>query len=113
MSVDYIFKLDIPSKLVENKEEILKKFKKYNWYPAELFPSINEWSINRYSWPLHERVISNFSSTNYPEVLFVLYIWGEEPEDYIVKYFLNGKVQIEKVKMSIPDFSLNKLKDLN
>lgn len=48
-------------------------------------------------------------SKKYPNVLFILTGNGEEPEDMWVKYFMNGKVQIEKAVITYGKFDPKKL----
>ena len=48
-------------------------------------------------------------SMEYPNVLFTLTGNGEEPEDMWVKYFMNGKVQIEKAVITYGKFDPKKL----
>ena len=48
-------------------------------------------------------------SKEYSNVLFILTGNGEEPEDMWVKYFMNGKVQIEKAVITYGKFDPKKL----
>jgi hypothetical protein len=48
-------------------------------------------------------------SKEYSNVLFTLTGNGEEPEDMWVKYFMNGKVQIEKAVITYGKFDPKKL----
>jgi hypothetical protein len=48
-------------------------------------------------------------SKKYPKVLFTLSGHGEDYEDIWKKYFLNGKVQIEKARITFDNFDKNKL----
>jgi hypothetical protein len=59
-------------------------------------------------WYEHTEDMRNVSK-KYPNVLFTLTGNGEEPEDMWVKYFMNGKVQIEKAVITYGKFDLKKL----
>jgi hypothetical protein len=48
-------------------------------------------------------------SKEYPNVLFILTGKGEEPEDMWVKYFMNGKVQVENAVITYGKFDPKKL----
>lgn len=59
-------------------------------------------------WYEHTEDMRNVSK-KYPNVLFTLTGNGEEPDDMWVKYFMNGKVQIEKAVITYGKFDLKKL----
>jgi hypothetical protein len=48
-------------------------------------------------------------SKEYSNVLFILTGNGEEPEDMWVKYFMNGKVQVERAVITYGKFDPKKL----
>jgi hypothetical protein len=60
-------------------------------------------------WYDHEDDMRNVSK-NFKDVLFVLTGNGEEAKDMWVKYFLNGKMQVENAVITYGEFDKNKLK---
>ena len=66
-------------------------------------------SIGDYTWYSHEDNIKAIS-LEFPDVLFTLHGEGEEFGDIWNKYFLNGKMQMAKAEIIIPEFDKDKLK---
>lgn len=60
-------------------------------------------------WYEYEKDLREFS-LNHPNILFTLLGEGEENEDVWRAYFLNGKVQIAKAKMTIAPFDPKELR---
>jgi len=60
-------------------------------------------------WYLHVDDLRRLSKEN-PHFLFILHGEGEEPDDLWNEYYVNGKCQGEKAKISIADFDPAKLK---
>lgn len=65
-------------------------------------------SGNDSRWYEHENELKEFSAAN-PGVLFTLHGEGEDPSDQWKKYFLNGKVQVARARISIAPVDLEKL----
>lgn len=59
-------------------------------------------------WYEHEEEMKAFS-TNYPDVLFILYGNGEESDDIWRKYFKNGKMQKAYAELKFDEFDESKL----
>jgi hypothetical protein len=59
-------------------------------------------------WYEHEKDMKEFSK-RFPKVLFTLRGEGEESGDVWVKYFQNGKMQVEKVDIKLGEFDPKKL----
>lgn len=60
-------------------------------------------------WYKHESEMRKFSE-KFPEVLFTLEGEGEESGDIWRKYFVNGKMQVAKAKISFDPFVVDKLR---
>lgn len=60
-------------------------------------------------WYDHEKDMREISK-QYPDVIFQLNGEGEESGDIWVKYFVNGKMQVAKAKITFDDFDKKKLK---
>lgn len=60
-------------------------------------------------WYEHETDVRRLSKL-FPNVLFTLHGEGEENDDIWNKYFLNGKMQVEKAKIQIAPFDAGLLK---
>lgn len=59
-------------------------------------------------WFDHENELKDFSA-KYPDWLITLSFEGDEPHEIYKKYFLNGKVQVEKARIIIDEFNPSKL----
>lgn len=59
-------------------------------------------------WYEHDEHMRGISK-KYPETIFILEGEGEEPEDIWKKYYLNGKCQVAKSQVIIPEFDESKL----
>jgi len=59
-------------------------------------------------WYNHEKDMREMS-LSFPNVLFILSGEGEESGDVWRKYFLNGKMQLTKIKMEFESFDESKL----
>lgn len=81
--------------------------KKYEWACYCLTPTGESDDMGK--WYEHEDHLKELSK-NYPAFLFVLAGEGEEQGDQWKKYFLNGKMQVEKAEIKIGDFDPEKLK---
>jgi len=60
-------------------------------------------------WYDHEINMRSISK-DYPDTIFILEGEGEEAGDIWIKYFLNGKMQVAKAKITFEEFDPKKLK---
>lgn len=65
-------------------------------------------SADTCKWYDHVKEMAEFSK-KFPDVLFILSGEGEESGDIWRKYFLDGKVQVSKVKIEFDEFDQDKL----
>ena len=93
------FSLDIIGDLPKPEEEIVEELGVLSTYTDWLFDDAIKWYE-------HEEEMKQLSS-EYPTILFTLYGIGEESSrpDIWVKYFKNGKMQAEMVKVVYPEFN--------
>jgi len=66
---------------------------------------------NSCTWYDHEEDLIKFSKYH-PDLLFTLSGEGEEAGDIWKKYFINGKVQVEKAQITIKEFNPKYFKDV-
>lgn len=66
-------------------------------------------SGNDSRWYEHEQQLKEFSK-KHPNILFTLHGEGEQADDQWNKYFLGGKVQVEKAQIQIAVFDPLKLR---
>lgn len=64
---------------------------------------------NQIKWYDYENDMKRISK-KYPEVIFCLRGYGEEPGDLWMRYFKNGKIQHSKGKVVFDEFDESKLK---
>ena len=97
---------------------IPKKVKRHNYIELlrnkckiaqDAFDSNGEVEDN-VEWYNHEKDLKEFSK-KHSKVLFTLSGEGEENKDMWKKYFLNGKMQVAKAKITFDPFDKSKLED--
>jgi len=91
----------------EPLREVIKKLREEN-EEARFALAEDGGSEQAAKWYTHADELIPFSE-KYPNVLFTLSGEGEENDDIWKKYFLNGKVQVAKAEVRIPDFDPGKL----
>ena len=92
------------------REQILAWLEHDESFRSEL-EDFHESGMNGYTkWYEHDQDMFRLSRT-FPEVLFVLWGEGEEPEDLWKSYYLGGRVQEAPARVEYPPFDHDKLVD--
>lgn len=65
--------------------------------------------IDSCKWYNHDEDMRRISKIH-PDVLYILGGFGEDPGDRWLKYYMNGKSQVEKIEMKFESFDETKLK---
>lgn len=98
---------DLKNKLIEKIEN------SYSDFEITKDDVIEHIGFNPFSdkckWYSHEDDMRSVSNI-YKDIIFVLTGNGEEKEDMWVKYFFNGKMQVENAVITYGQFDKNKLK---
>ena len=94
----------------KRREEILAWLEHDENFSSEL-EDFHESGMNGYKkWHEHEGDVLRLSR-KFPEVLFVLWGEGEEPEDLWKCYYLGGRVQEAPARVEYPPFDPHELVD--
>ena len=77
---------------IDHEEEILKES-----HESASFEKLTDWAT-------HTEDMCSYSM-QYPALMFILKMVGEENEDYLVKYFIEGKYQVHLGEIVYPPFN--------
>ena len=92
------------------REEILDWLEQDESFSSEL-EDFHESGMNGYTkWYEHDQDMFRLSRA-FPEVLFILWGEGEEPEDLWKSYYLGGRVQEAPARVEYPPFDADELVD--
>lgn len=89
-------------------DEVIKRLRVFSEEAAYVLEEDGS-SADCGKWYEHQEEITSFSKC-YPSLLFILSGEGAESGDIWTKYFLGGKVQVEKARIIVDPFDPSKLK---